>query len=244
MDHVVTLAALIFLTAILYSSVGHAGASSYLAIMAIMNVAPEVMKPTALFLNVIVGTIATARFARAGYFSWNIFWPFAVTSIPFSFLGGAIRLPNHYYNVTVGTILLFAAARLIYSATRKHQAAPKPAPLLAALIVGAGIGLLAGLTGTGGGIFLSPLLLLANWAEVRQTAAVSAAFVLANSVAGLAGNLASMHYLPPQMPYLAVAAGLGGIIGSELGSRRFAPKVLKYLLAAVLIIAGCKMVFV
>jgi uncharacterized protein len=244
MDQVVMLAVFIFLTAILYSSVGHAGASSYLAIMALMSVPPEVMKPTALFLNVIVGTIATVRFARAGYFSWNIFWPFAVTSIPCSFLGGAIRLPNDYYKVIVGVILLFAAARLVYSAVKKHTTQPKPAPLLAALIAGAAIGLLAGLTGTGGGIFLSPLLLLANWADVRRTAAVSAAFVLANSLAGLAGNLASVQYLPPQIPYLAVAAGLGGIIGSELGSRRVAPNVLKYLLAAVLVIAGCKMIAV
>jgi uncharacterized membrane protein YfcA len=111
------------------------------------------------------------------------------------------------------------------------------------MIAGAGIGLLSGLTGVGGGIFLSPLLLLANWAQMRQTAGVSAAFILVNSIAGLAGNLASVQYLPPQIPIWAAAAGIGGIIGSEFGSRRFAPTVLKYLLAAVLVIAGCKMIF-
>jgi uncharacterized membrane protein YfcA len=242
MDQTATLAIMIVLMAILYSSVGHAGASGYLAAMALMNVAPDVMKPSALFLNLIVGTIATIRFARAGYFSWIIFWPFAITSIPFSFLGGAIRLPSPYYKAAVGAVLLFAAGRLIYSAAKKHHAQTKPVPLLAALIAGAAIGLLAGLTGTGGGIFLSPLLLLANWAQMRETAGVSAAFVLANSIAGLAGNLASVQYLPPQIPVLAVAAGLGGIIGSELGSRRIAPIALRYLLAVVLIIAGCKMI--
>ena len=242
MDHVIALTMMIFLGAILYSSVGHAGASGYLAAMAFMGLAPDVMKPTALFLNVIVATIATIRFARAGYFSWNVFWPFAIASVPFSFLGGAIRLPNDYYKAAVGVVLLFAAVRLIYSATKRHQADVKPAPILAALVAGAGIGLLAGLTGTGGGIFLSPLLLLANWAEMRTTAGVSAAFVLVNSLAGLAGNVASVHYLPPQIPIWAVAAALGGIIGSELGSRRIAPTGMKYALAAVLVIAGCKMI--
>ncbi len=243
MEHVSLLALLIFLAAILYSSVGHAGASGYLAAMALMNVSPDVMKPTALFLNIIVATIATARFAGAGCFSWSVFWPFAIASIPLSFVGGAIRLSGHYYRVAVGIVLLYAAVRLIISAARKGQKTVTAAPLPAALIAGAGIGLLSGLTGTGGGIFLSPLLLLAGWAEVRVCAGVSAAFVLVNSVAGLAGNFSSVHRLPPHIAYLAVAAGLGGVIGSELGSRRFAPTTMKYLLGAVLVIAGCKLIF-
>jgi uncharacterized membrane protein YfcA len=243
MDHVTTLAIMIFFAAVLYSSVGHAGASGYLAAMALMSVPPDVMKPTALFLNVIVATIGTVRFARAGHFAWGVFWPFAVTSVPLAFVGGAVRLPYPYYRTIVGAALLFAAVRLVYSATRKGDAPTKPVPLLAALIAGGGIGLLSGLTGVGGGIFLSPLLLLANWAPVRQTAAVSAAFILVNSIAGLAGNLASVQHLPRQIPILAVAAGIGGIIGSELGSRRARPVVLRFLLAAVLIVAGCKMIF-
>ena len=242
MEHVLLLALLIFLAAILYSSVGHAGASGYLAAMALMNVAPDVMKPTALCLNIIVATIATARFARAGCFSWNTFWPFAIASIPLSFIGGAIHLPGHYYRVAVGIVLLFAAVRLVISAAKKSQKKAIAVPLPAALLTGAGIGLLAGLTGTGGGIFLSPLLLLAGWAEMRVCAGVSAAFVLVNSVAGLAGNLASVNDLPPHITYLAVAAGLGGIIGSELGSRRLAPTIMRYLLGTVLVIAGCKMI--
>lgn len=212
-----------------------------MAAMALMNLAPEVMKPSALFLNLVVGTIATVRFARAGYFSWTIYWPFAVTSIPFSFLGGAIHLPNHLYKAAVGAILLFAAVRLFHSAAKKQVTPTKPAPILAAIGAGAAIGLLAGLTGTGGGIFLSPLLLLANWAPMRETAGVSAAFVLTNSFAGLAGNLASVRYLPPQIPFWAIAAALGGLIGSEIGTRRAAPRALRFTLAAVLVIASYKM---
>ena len=244
MDHLTALIVMIFLAAILYSSVGHAGASGYLAAMALMAVPPDIMKPTALFLNIIVATIGTIQFARAGHFAWNIFWPFAITSIPLAFVGGALRLPYHYYKAVVGAVLLFAAIRLIQSAKKGGDVESKPLPVLPALIAGGGIGLLAGLTGVGGGIFLSPLLLLANWATVRQTAAVSVAFILVNSIAGLAGNLASVRYLPPEIPLLAIAAGLGGMIGSYLGSRRAAPIVLRYLLALVLVMAGAKMFFV
>ena len=243
MDQTTALAVMIFLAAILYSSIGHAGASGYLAAMALVGLHPDVMKPTALFLNIIVATIGTIQFARAGYFAWKIFWPFAITSVPLAFLGGALRLPFHYYKAVVGAVLLFAAVRLIYSATTRKSDQTRPVPIVAALISGGGIGLLSGLTGVGGGIFLSPLLLLANWAPMRETAAVSVAFILVNSIAGLAGNLASVQYLPPQIPIWAAAAALGGIIGSDLGSRRAAPIVLRHLLAVVLVIAGCKMIF-
>ena len=242
MDQTITLTILIFLAAILYSSIGHAGASGYLAAMALMGLAPDVMKPTALCLNIVVATIGTIQFARAGYFAWNIFWPFAITSIPLAFVGGALRLPFQYYRVAVGAVLLFAAVRLIYAATKAKHEEPEPLPFFAAVIAGGGIGLLSGLTGVGGGIFLSPLLLLANWATMRQTAAVSVAFILVNSIAGLAGNLASVQYLPPPIPIWALAAGIGGLIGSELGSRHAPPIVLRYLLAAVLTIAGGKMI--
>ncbi len=200
MEHVTTLALLIFVAAILYSSVGHAGASGYLAAMALMSVPPEVMRPTALCLNIIVATIGTIQFVRAGHFSWHLFWPFAITSIPCAFIGGALHLPYQYYKAAVGMVLLFAAVRLAYSAMRTSHIEPKPLLIFPALVAGAAIGLLAGLTGVGGGIFLSPLLLLANWAHVRQTAAVSVAFILVNSIAGLAGNWASVQYLPPQIP--------------------------------------------
>jgi uncharacterized membrane protein YfcA len=244
MEQTTTLPILILLAAILYSSVGHAGASGYLAAMGLWGVPPDVMKPTALCLNVIVATIGSIQFGRAGHFAWNIFWPFAITSVPMAFVGGAIRLPYSYYKAVVGVVLLFAAVRLVWSAQKGGEGETRPIPTLAALLAGAGIGLLAGLTGVGGGIFLSPLLLLANWATVRQTAGVSVAFILVNSLAGLAGNFAGVRYLPPEIPYLAIAAASGGLIGSYLGSRRAPPIVLRYLLALVLVLAGCKMIFI
>jgi uncharacterized membrane protein YfcA len=242
MDHTTALAVLILLMAILYSSVGHAGASGYLAAMALVGMHPDVMRPTALSLNILVAAIGTIQFARAGHFAWHIFWPFAIASAPFAFFGGRMQLPYHLYKAAVGAVLLFAALRLIHAARKKVEVPTKPISILAALVLGAAIGLLAGLTGVGGGIFLSPLLLLANWAPMRQTAAVSVAFILVNSIAGLAGNLASVQYLPPQIAVWAVAAGLGGLIGSQLGSRRAPPIVLRYLLSVVLVIAGCKMI--
>lgn len=244
MNGAVVLTCLIFAVALLYSSVGHAGASGYLAAMALMGVSASVMKPAALVLNIIVASIATVRFYQAGCFSWPTLWPFIIGAIPLSFVGGAIQLPSHIYKPVVGCVLLFAALRLVNSAVKGQSAATKQAPIWAAIVSGAIIGLLAGLTGTGGGIFLSPLLLFLGWAEIRETAGVTAAFVLVNSIAGLAGNLASVKYLPSEIGVLAIAAAVGGIIGSELGSRRLAPVTLRYLLAAVLFVAGCKMMVV
>jgi hypothetical protein len=238
------LAILIFAAAILYSSVGHAGASGYLAAMAFVGLSADVMKPAALVLNIVVATIATARFYKAGYFSWPTLWPFVIASIPMSFVGGATHLPSQIYKPVVGAVLLVAAFQLAASTLRKTIVPLRRAPIPVAVASGAGIGLLSGLTGTGGGIFLSPLLLFMGWAETRKTAGVSAAFVLANSIAGLAGNLTSVRYLPTDIAYWALAAGLGGIVGSELGSRRLAPATLRYLLAIVLVVAGCKMVLV
>jgi hypothetical protein len=233
------LSLLIFLAALLYSSVGHAGASGYLAAMALCGVAAETMKPTALVLNVLVATIATVQFARARAFSWPHFWPFAVVSAPMAFLGGMIPVSS-FYKPIVGAVLLFAAWRLFAGA----RLAPKPMraiPRSVALASGAAIGLLSGLTGVGGGIFLSPLLLLLGWAEPRQTAGVSAAFILVNSIAGLCGHLASLSALPRALPLWAAAACVGGVIGSTWGSRHLAGTNLRRLLALVLVIAGAKL---
>ncbi|MDQ1612525.1 MAG: uncharacterized protein QOG00_2456 [Pyrinomonadaceae bacterium] len=241
------LALLILAAAALYSSVGHGGASGYLAAMALFGLAPATMKPTALCLNVLVASIATFRFRRAGCFSWSLFWPFAVASIPLAFVGGAISLPTTIYKQVVGVTLLYAAFRLFLFTRAKAEAtaaATRAAPLALAMLSGGLIGLLSGLTGVGGGIFLSPLLLLMNWADTRRTAGVSAAFILVNSIAGLSGNLTTLHALPPALPYFAIAAVGGGIIGSEFGSRRLASVTIRRLLAVVLIVAGIKMIFV
>ena len=237
------LTVLIFAGALLYSSVGHAGASGYLAAMALVGVSAAVMKPTALTLNILVASIATVKFHRAGHFSFRLLWPFALASIPFAFLGGYITLPGHWYKTLVGLVLLFAAYKLFRIASKaKKQAVVRHIPLWAGLLCGALIGMLAGLTGTGGGIFLSPLLLLMGWAETRQTSGVSAAFILANSIAGLLGNVSSIGSLPSFIFVLAPAAILGGFIGADFGSKRIASANLRRLLALVLIVAGCKLI--
>ncbi|HEX8130341.1 MAG TPA: sulfite exporter TauE/SafE family protein [Pyrinomonadaceae bacterium] len=243
---VVILSLLILAAAALYSSVGHAGASGYLAAMALFGLAPVTMKPTALCLNVLVASIATFRFWRAGCFHWPLFWPFAVASIPLAFVGGALTLPAAIYKQIVGLTLLYAAIRLFLYTRAKAEAAAaeRTVPLAAAMLLGGLIGLLSGLTGVGGGIFLSPLLLLMNWADTRRTAGVSAAFILVNSIAGLAGNLTNLQALPNALPYFAVAAIIGGIVGSEFGSRRLASVTIRRLLAVVLIVAGVKMILV
>jgi uncharacterized membrane protein YfcA len=229
------------IAAVLYSSVGHAGASGYLAAMAFIGVATPTMRPTALVLNLLVASIAFIRFRHVGFFSWALFWPFAVGSIPLAFIGGTMTLPGHWYRTLVGIILWLAAARLWFD-LRLHASTHRP-PRIAAILSGATIGLLAGLTGTGGGIFLSPLLLFMGWAETRETGGVSAAFILVNSAAGLAGNPASLDALPNQMWLWSAAAVVGGLIGSELGSRRLGTPTFRRLLGVVLLIAGAKLIF-
>lgn len=233
---------MIFLAAVLYSSVGHAGASGYLAVMALFAIAPEVMKPTALALNVLAALIATFKFYRVGAFSWKIFLPFAIGSIPFAFLGGSLTLPSHLYKPVVGLVLLYTAFRL-FSASHFTETTIQPLPIWAGILAGIAIGFLSGLTGVGGGIFISPLLLFMAWAGPRETSGVSAAFILVNSVAGLLGNISSLAQLPLTIAYWAPAAVIGATIGAEFGSKRFGNVTLKRLLAVVLIIAGFKMIF-
>jgi uncharacterized membrane protein YfcA len=232
---------LIFVAALLYSSVGHAGASGYIDAMSLFGLAPDVMKPTALVLNLVVATVGTIRFASAGHFDWKCFWPFALLSVPMAFLGGMTKLPVSSHKTILGVVLLFAAWRLLIKPTTQSSGELKPVTVTHALIFGAGIGLLSGLTGVGGGIFLSPLLLFLGWADVKKTAAVSVAFILVNSAAGLLGHLASVNNVPHEIIWWTPAALLGGIIGAELGSRRLEPATMRRLLSVVLVVAGVKM---
>ncbi len=234
-----TLCALVFVAAVLYSMVGHAGASGYLAAMALVGVAPGVMKPTALTLNILVATVGTIQFARAGRFSWPLFWPFALGSVPLAFLGGSLALPVPLYKRVLAVVLLYAAYRLFRTVAAGDE--PRPVPKAMAVGSGAGIGFLSGLTGVGGGIFLSPLMLIMGWADVRRTAAVSVAFILVNSISGLLGHFSSVRSLPAEIGILAAVALVGGFIGSTLGSRRLPSPVLRRLLAVVLLVAAAKL---
>ncbi|HEU0207936.1 MAG TPA: sulfite exporter TauE/SafE family protein [Candidatus Udaeobacter sp.] len=239
--HLVLLFLAIGVIAFLYSSVGHAGASGYIATMTLFGIAAPVIRPTALILNILVASIGTFQFWRAGHFSWRLFWPFALLSIPFAYLGGYLQPSASVLRVLIGVVLIFSAARLVFRRTDPQQISSPTLPV--AIGAGAGLGFLSGLTGTGGGIFLTPLLLFCRWAHIRQAAAVSALFIWVNSIAGLTGYFTKVHSIPSLGFILAAAAIIGGIIGSHLGSRRFAVRVISLLLATVLLIAGIKLIF-
>jgi len=243
-NQVILTAPLFFLAALLFSSVGHGGASAYLAVMALLGVAPESMRPAALLLNVLVASIGVYKFHRAKAFSWQLFWPLAIMSVPMAFVGGLIQLSPQFYKPLVGAALLFAAIQ-IFRKTRKHALQSnihEPSrPVLFGL--GAGLGLLSGLSGIGGGIFLSPILFLLNWAETKVISGVAAAFILANSVSGLMGVLTKQLVLPAYLGYWVVAVLLGGLIGAEFGSKRLTNSSIRRLLALVLVFAGGKMLW-
>lgn len=241
------LAIFFFGGALLYASVGHAGASAYLAIMGLAGVAPDVARPTALALNIVVATFVTYRFWRGGHISGRALAPFLLGSIPLAFLGGSLPVAPALYKVLVGIVLLLAAAGMAMTARRADRAETGRAtqvPTAAAVAIGAGIGLLSGLTGTGGGIFLSPVLLFAGWAETRAASGMAAPFILGNSIAGLAGNFSRLASLPSTLPLWIGAVVVGAVIGSEIGNRRGRIAYLRAALSVVLVIAGLKLIFI
>ena len=242
-EQLVLLAALFFAAATVYSTVGHAGASGYLAIMALAGTAPGVMRPTALVLNLLVASLGTWRYGRAGYIRWRVLAPFVAGSLPMAFIGGRTQLPVPGYRALVGIVLIGSAAVIAWRAFTHEQGGPEPAPQVptaTALATGAVLGLVAGLSGTGGGIFLSPLVLLLGWAGPRGTAGMAAPFILINSAGGLLGLTSVTASLPAELPWLAAAALAGGVAGTTLGISRLQPRALLIVLAAVLLIAGGK----
>ena len=238
-------AAVLLVIAALYAAVGQAGATGYLAAMGVAGFDAAVMKPTALALNLVVAGIATVQFWRAGQVSWRTFYPFAVLGFPFSLLGGAVQLPERIYFPLVGAILIAAAIQLFRAAARARtapgRAPPAEPPFWPALSAGAAIGFVSGTTGTGGGVFLAPVILAMNWVDVRRTAAVTAAYNLLNSAAALAGSYAVLGSLPPQLPGWIVAVALGGVIGGTLGARHLPERTLRLLLAAILLASGIRL---
>ena len=215
--HLILLFLAVGLIAFLYSSVGHAGASGYIATMTLFGLAPTVIRPTALVLNILVASIGTFQFWRAGYFSWKLFWPFALLSIPAAYVGGYLQPSASVLRVLIGAVLLFSAARLVFRRSDPPQTVAPSRPV--AISTGAGLGFLSGLTGTGGGIFLTPLLLFCEWAHIRQAAAVSALFIWVNSIAGLVGYFTKVRSIPSLGLVLAeVHPGVGGTIQQECGT--------------------------
>jgi len=249
------LAAAVSLVAAIYASVGHAGATGYIAVMTLWGLAPEVIRPTALVLNVIVASIATVQFARAGHLDRRLLTPLVAASVPTAAIGGWLALPTRAFEMIVAAALAVAAVRLVGEAVvaagphGSADAAPAARPpaehhssraVLAT--VGGFVGLLSGLTGIGGGVFLSPILLALRAGPVRTVAATSAAFILVNSLAGLAGGVAAGHRLVPIGGTLIAAVVIGGALGSHLGAFRLPARILRLLMGGVLVVAGIKLV--
>ena len=235
------LAACMFLGAALYSSVGHAGASAYIAFMALFSVPPAVMRPTALTLNILVASFASYRYAQAGYFRWRVVWPFMLGAVPFAFIGGGIQLPGAYYRGIVGIVLILSGLRMLWAVHIYAKNEARDPPIWLSVLLGAGIGFLSGLTGTGGGIFLSPLIIFLGWSDLRTASGIAAVFIFGNSIAGLLGNLAIVRSLPAELPIYIVAVMLGALVGTTFGTK-FSVLYIRRALGLVLVIAGLKLI--
>jgi len=233
---------ILFVVAFLYASVGHGGASGYLALMALYGVAPQEMKPTALFLNLFVSLTSFIQYYRGNHFKKEIFIPIALASIPFAFLGGMLSIDDHLYKKILGILLLLPIVRFFFFKNVEDDRLVPPVKWIS-ILLGAIIGLLSGMIGIGGGIILSPILILLLWTNQKQTAAISAAFIFVNSLAGLGGMLTQGITLTSNMILYIVVAFSGGLLGAYLGSKKFNQDVLKYVLATVLLVAAYKLLF-
>ncbi len=240
--------ALLLVVAFLYASVGHGGASGYLALMALFNMEASMMKTSALILNIFVSLIAFIQYYRGGHFRWKLFWPFAVASIPAAAIGGLITLDPHIYKKILGVLLIFPIIKLLGFFYKKNDdeikdREYKEVEVMPALMMGTFIGLMSGMIGIGGGIILSPFILLMRWGNMKQTAAVSALFIFVNSITGLISQLSLKHGIDPEIYAWVIVAVMGGALGSYFGNRKFSNLLLTRLLAIVLIIAAYKLFF-
>jgi uncharacterized membrane protein YfcA len=242
MESVILFYGLLFLVAFLYSSVGHGGASGYLALMALFSIAPEVMKPTALTLNLFVSLTSFIQFYRGKHFDWKIFLPFAIASVPMAFVGGMITVDPFIYKKILGILLLVPIIRFLFFRNIPVKDL-RQSNIGLSFLIGGSIGLISGMIGIGGGIILSPVILLLKWADMKRAAGISALFIFVNSISGLAGQFTKgIHFSPDMYAYVAVAFA-GGICGSYFGSMKFNQTLLKYLLAVVLMLAAYKLLF-
>lgn len=237
------LSAAFLLIALTYASVGQAGASGYLAVMALAGIDSAAMKVTALALNLLVAGIGSYQFMKAGRLSWQNVYPFAVLGFPFSLMGGAVQLPLHIYYPVVGVVLVLSGTQMARTAMKGRGTLPAPSapPFVPALCIGAGIGFVSGTTGTGGGVFLAPIILAMNWGTTRQTAATTAVYNLINSAAALLGAMAIWNHAPSELSLWLVAVAVGGTIGAYIGSRYLPEGWLKAILALLLILSGLKL---
>lgn len=232
---------LFFIVAFLYSSVGHGGASGYLAILSFTDTPPDQMATTALILNLLVASISFISYWQARHFSWRLTWPFMISSVPAAFLGGLIHLPCRVYELLLSVVLIFAAIRLFMPPDKGVDNNNRKPGLPTAISVGAGIGFISGIVGIGGGIFLSPIILIMRWANAKQTAAASAVFIVVNALAGLLGRLARCGVQVGDLAPLLAAGCVGAVAGSYLGAGRFPGLALRRILAVVLLIAALKL---
>ena len=228
--------------AMLYASVGHGGASAYIALMALAGLAPEAIRPAALVLNIIVAGFAAIRFVRAGRFDWAIFWPLALTAVPAAFYAGRIDVPEALYRPLLAAALAAAALRYLIWPKLDAHAETRPPALTVALPVGLGLGALAGLTGIGGGVYLSPLLVFARWCDPQRAAGIAACFIVVNSAAGLAGRWSSLASLPAFLPYFIIAALIGAVLGASLSVAKFDRALMLRALGLVLGVAAIALV--
>lgn len=242
-EHITLFLLILPIIAFLYASVGHGGASGYLALMALFSFAPETMKPTALLLNIFVSGIAFYHYYKAGYFNKKLFLTFAIASIPLAFLGGMIIVDAAIYKRILAVLLIFAILKML-NVFGKENGMIKQVPVWQGVAVGAVIGFFSGLIGIGGGIILTPIILLLHWGKMKEAAAVSALFIWVNSVSGLLGQLSSGVRIDPNSFVLVAIALIGGFLGSYYGSKKFNNTILRYLLAIVLIVACFKLIFV
>ena len=234
---------LILFGAILYSSVGHGGASSYIAIMSLMGTPVGTIKPIGLILNIIVSSIGGFRFIKSNFFSFKVFLPVTIGSVPAAFIGGYIELPPEFYRPLIGFILIIAGTQFLLNFNLYAKKSGVEVNLILAFFGGAFIGLLSGLTGTGGGIFLSPLIIFLGWTTVKQASGTAAAFIFFNSISGLSGNFYSMQSLPHTVFLFSGAVFIGVLIGTQLGLKHLNVYGIQKALGAVLIIAGLKFLF-
>ena len=242
MDTLILFYSLLFLVAFLYASVGHGGASGYLALMALFSITPAVMKPTALLLNLFVSLTSFMQFYRGGYFRWKLFWPFALASIPMAYLGGLVVVDGNIYKKILGLLLLVPIIRFYFFGNTKATE-QRESNFALSLLIGACIGFLSGLIGIGGGILLSPFLLLLKWTDQKETAAISALFIFVNSMSGLAGQLTKGIHFTADMYTYVIIAFVGGLCGAYFGALKFRQVILKNVLATVLVLAAYKLLF-